>query len=244
MKINGFQRRLGAVFAGGVVVTALVSSALSFAALTELTHAPPVIAGVAGLDDAFVTTRDVSASSAAGEPSNGVNPAPSASSRVELPGVTTLLPQSRSERVRQQRLRTATAPTRPKSPKTHATKEKPRVDMAPAWEPVVLRPTLDAPRCEDAYVYIASVFERPGESVATLAIGDQATGSLVRVGSRLDGYRVIAIAYNWMRLSPAVWLAKKTEVCQALLATDNPLRKRKRGRAKTSRGKRSKRRKR
>ncbi|HEY6725913.1 MAG TPA: hypothetical protein VI197_17890 [Polyangiaceae bacterium] len=85
---------------------------------------------------------------------------------------------------------------------------------------------MDAPSCDDVYVYIVSIFENIGDSVATLALGAKQRGRPRRIGQRLGRYEVIGIGYNASRVSSAVWLAEGSRVCQALVRDANPLRER------------------
>lgn len=90
--------------------------------------------------------------------------------------------------------------------------------------PRTIRLRTDAPTCDDVYVYIVSIFENVGDSVATLALDASGRGRPRRVGQRVGRYEVIGIGYNASRVSSAVWLAEGSRVCQALVRDANPVR--------------------
>lgn len=92
----------------------------------------------------------------------------------------------------------------------------------------VLQLRTDAPTCHDVYVYIVSIFENVGDSVATLTLDANARGRQRRVGQRLGRYEIIGIGYNASRVSSAVWLAEGSRVCQALVRAANPVREKQR----------------
>lgn len=97
-------------------------------------------------------------------------------------------------------------------------------DAMPSLHFNVLEPALDAPRCENVYAYIVSIFPDPESNIATLASSKNGRGGGRRVGARVGDYRVIAIGENAPRQSSAVWLSRNGEVCQVLLRDDNPVR--------------------
>ncbi len=107
----------------------------------------------------------------------------------------------------------------------------------PAIAPQIIRPELDAPRCEDVYVYVVSLFSDPADNMATMARGRNARGRTKRIGAHVGDWRVIAIGSNRKLFSSAVWLERDGSVCQALLRDDNPVRERRvqRTRAKRAR---------
>lgn len=92
----------------------------------------------------------------------------------------------------------------------------------------VLRLRTDAPTCQDVYVYIVSIFENVGDSVATLALDANKRGRQRRVGQWLGRYEIVGIGYNASRVSSAVWLAEGSRVCQALVRDANPVREKQR----------------
>lgn len=147
--------------------------------------------------------------------------------RAPVPGATRSLPEpapagSRPEKAAIKAPRTL--PRKVAAPPSAAAERSAGSERSPSFP--TLRTSLAAPPCEDVYVYIVTVFENRGQSVATLSFDPKQSGRQRRIGQRFGEYEVVDIRYNPRRMSSAVWLAKGQEVCQAMLRDEHPVRER------------------
>ena len=92
---------------------------------------------------------------------------------------------------------------------------------APEPEPQVTDP-LRAPVCSDVKVQIVTESEDPMWSFAALQGNGDSHPILRRVGDAVSGKEVAYIGFNPSEASPAVWLTKSSELCQALLFATQP----------------------
>lgn len=76
---------------------------------------------------------------------------------------------------------------------------------------------LSAPFCEDFAVDVVTQSTDATWSIAVVQAPGEDKGMLRRVGDTSGEYEVVYIGFNRVHASPAVWLTKEVELCQALL---------------------------
>ncbi len=99
-------------------------------------------------------------------------------------------------------------------------KPAPKVAL-PDPEPQITDP-LRAPVCSDVKVQIITESDDPLWSFAALQGNGDTHPILRRVGDAVSGREVAYIGFNPTEASPAVWLTKSSDLCQALLFAQQP----------------------
>jgi general secretion pathway protein C len=79
-------------------------------------------------------------------------------------------------------------------------------------------PPLFAARCPSTTLHIVSELASARDSLASVRVGEAGRRRSVRVGARIDGWRVVHIGYDPRRASPAVWLEADGQSCQVTFA--------------------------
>ncbi len=80
---------------------------------------------------------------------------------------------------------------------------------------------LSAKECDDVGVNIVTESDDPTWSIAVLQAPGEDRPALRRVGDKAGDFEVAYIGFNRVEASPAVWLINGTDLCQALLFTDD-----------------------
>ena len=95
---------------------------------------------------------------------------------------------------------------------------EPDEEMEPEEAPKLdLSDPLAAPFCEDFVVDVVTQSTDATWSIAVLQAPGEDKGVLRRVGDSSGEYEVVYIGFNRVHASPAVWLTREIELCQALL---------------------------
>ena len=96
----------------------------------------------------------------------------------------------------------------------------PLARSSPLSVPPLARHDVDplfAPPCAKPRLVIISEQSDPEWSVAGFRLAESARAELHRIGDQVMGQRVEFIGFNPIERSPAVWLSRQGELCQALL---------------------------
>jgi general secretion pathway protein C len=85
------------------------------------------------------------------------------------------------------------------------------------------RDPLRAPSCVGLRVQLVTEAKDPRASVASLKAEGDTPARLLHAGDEINGHTVAYIGFNPRANSPAVWLSRDGELCQALLFELRPL---------------------